>query len=249
MSDAPAIDQQGFKRILTRNITLPLAAGVVSAGVFIALIVYLLSVIEWVEHTDRVIANGNEISKLAVDMESGMRGFVLTGDEPFLAPYEIEVSGQVLPGWQINGGYTFDDNKTSYGATNGARYNTSMPKHIFRIWTSYRLQENLSRFRVGGGVRAQSSFFKEGTVRSWNPTGGVGGTGAYDGPEVPYAFTDPGRAIWNFFTEYTIDKHWRLALNVNNVFDKRYLQSVGTTAGGNVYGEPRNVMLSLRGQF
>jgi len=96
MSDAPAIDQQGFKRILTRNITLPLAAGVVSAGVFIALIVYLLSVIEWVEHTDRVIANGNEISKLAVDMESGMRGFVLTGDEPFLAPYEI-AKAKVVP--------------------------------------------------------------------------------------------------------------------------------------------------------
>jgi len=173
-----------------------------------------------------------------------------SGDGEFQAQgVEMQVSGQVLPGWQINGGYTFDDNKTSYGATNGARYNTSMPKHIFRIWTSYRLQENLSRFRVGGGVLAQSSFFKEGAVRSWNPTSGVGGTGAYDGPEVPYAFTDPGRAIWNFFTEYTIDKHWRLALNVNNVFDKRYLQSVGTTAGGNVYGEPRNVMLSLRGQF
>ncbi|WP_293780114.1 response regulator [uncultured Oxalicibacterium sp.] len=88
MSDA-AIDQEGFKRILTRNITLPLAAGVISAGVFIALIVYLLTVLEWVEHTDRVIANGNEASKLVVDMESGMRGFVITGDETFLAPYEI----------------------------------------------------------------------------------------------------------------------------------------------------------------
>ncbi|GGB97590.1 two-component system sensor histidine kinase/response regulator [Oxalicibacterium flavum] len=89
MSETPALDQHGFKRILARNITLPLAASVVSAGVFIALIVYLLSVLDWVEHTDRVIANANETSKLVVDMETGMRGFALTGDESFLSPYEI----------------------------------------------------------------------------------------------------------------------------------------------------------------
>ncbi|MDQ7970053.1 MAG: response regulator [Oxalicibacterium faecigallinarum] len=96
MSDAPTIDRQAFKRILTRNITLPLAAGVLSAGVFIALIVYLLTVLEWVEHTDRVIANANETSKLVVDMESGMRGFILTGDEAFLSPFDI-AKAKVIP--------------------------------------------------------------------------------------------------------------------------------------------------------
>ena len=40
------------------------------------------------EHTDRVINNANESIKLTVDLETGMRGFLLTGDEHFLEPYE-----------------------------------------------------------------------------------------------------------------------------------------------------------------
>ena len=34
-----SLDDVGFRRILARNITLPLAAGVVSAGVFVVLLV------------------------------------------------------------------------------------------------------------------------------------------------------------------------------------------------------------------
>ena len=52
MKSPTAIDQQSFKRALSRNIKLPLAAGLAGAAVFVALILYLLSVIGWVEHTD-----------------------------------------------------------------------------------------------------------------------------------------------------------------------------------------------------
>jgi len=82
-------DDRSFRRILNRNITLPLAAGVVNVAVFIGLLLYLLSVLSWVEHTERTIGQANEIGKLAADMESGMRGFLLTGDEAFLAPYQL----------------------------------------------------------------------------------------------------------------------------------------------------------------
>ena len=82
-------DDQSFRRILYRNITLPLAAGVVSAGVFVAILAYLLSALTWVEHSERVIGNAQEVRKLAVDMETGVRGFLLTGEEPFLAPYRL----------------------------------------------------------------------------------------------------------------------------------------------------------------
>jgi CHASE3 domain sensor protein len=44
---------------------------------------YLLSTIQWVEHTDRVINNANEALKLTVDLETGMRGFLLSSDENF----------------------------------------------------------------------------------------------------------------------------------------------------------------------
>jgi CHASE3 domain sensor protein/GAF domain-containing protein len=65
-----------------------LGVGVISAVFFVSLITYLLSVIQWVQHTDRVINNANEAIKLTVDLETGMRGFLLSGDEHFLDPYE-----------------------------------------------------------------------------------------------------------------------------------------------------------------
>ncbi|MCJ8294437.1 MAG: CHASE3 domain-containing protein [Colwellia sp.] len=41
----------------------------------------------WVEHTYRVIATAQAIVASAVDMETGMRGFLLAGQEEFLGPY------------------------------------------------------------------------------------------------------------------------------------------------------------------
>ncbi|MEB0135082.1 response regulator [Actimicrobium sp. CCC2.4] len=93
MPDASALDQTSFRRILARNITLPLAGGGLSALIFVALILYLLSELKSVDHSQRVIGNTNEISKLAVDMESGIRGFVITGDENFLSSYDTARPG------------------------------------------------------------------------------------------------------------------------------------------------------------
>ncbi|HEY2256128.1 MAG TPA: response regulator [Variovorax sp.] len=88
MNSPTAIDPQDFQRLLNRNLRLPLAAGLVGAVVFVALILYLLSVIGWVEHTDRVARGASELQRHSIDLESGMRGFLITGDESFLAPYE-----------------------------------------------------------------------------------------------------------------------------------------------------------------
>ena len=84
MTPASSIDEKSFRNLLSRNVALPLGVGVLSAVFFVVLITYLLSVIQWVEHTDRVINNLNESSKLTVDLETGMRGFLITGDEHFL---------------------------------------------------------------------------------------------------------------------------------------------------------------------
>ncbi|MCS3840785.1 signal transduction histidine kinase/DNA-binding response OmpR family regulator/CHASE3 domain sensor protein [Pseudomonas sp. JAI111] len=88
MTTVSSVDEQRFRKLLSRNISLPLGVGVISAVFFVSLITYLLSVIQWVEHTDRVINNANEAVKLTVDLETGMRGFLLSGDEHFLDPYE-----------------------------------------------------------------------------------------------------------------------------------------------------------------
>lgn len=83
------MDQRSFRRLLSRNIGLPLGVGLLGAVAFVAVINYLLSAMQWVEHTDRVIGNANETVKLSIDMETGMRGFLITGDERFLDPYEV----------------------------------------------------------------------------------------------------------------------------------------------------------------
>ena len=43
---------------------------------------------KWVEHTQKVIATANEIVAAGVDMETGMRGYLLAGKEAFLDPYK-----------------------------------------------------------------------------------------------------------------------------------------------------------------
>ncbi|WP_417692390.1 response regulator [Pseudomonas sp.] len=89
MTPSSSVDEQSFRKLLSRNISLPLGIGALSAVFFVVLITYLLSVIQWVGHTDRVINNANEALKLSVDLETGMRGYLLTGDEHFLDPYEV----------------------------------------------------------------------------------------------------------------------------------------------------------------
>ena len=82
-----SLDNTQFRRILTRNVALPLGLSVLTAAVFVAVVAYLVSVLNWVEHSQEVIGKANEVSKLVSDMEAGMRGYLLSGDETFLAPY------------------------------------------------------------------------------------------------------------------------------------------------------------------
>ncbi|HMA98477.1 MAG TPA: CHASE3 domain-containing protein, partial [Wenzhouxiangella sp.] len=47
----------------------------------------LMDNFQWVDHTHKVIGQANAITAAAVDMETGMRGFMLAGEDDFLAPY------------------------------------------------------------------------------------------------------------------------------------------------------------------
>ncbi len=91
MSPDDSVDPQSFRRVLTRNLALPLGLGLVGAALFVGLIFYLLNATSMVEHTDLVLRKANTMEKLSIDQETGMRGFLITGDENFLAPYELAV--------------------------------------------------------------------------------------------------------------------------------------------------------------
>jgi CheY-like chemotaxis protein/CHASE3 domain sensor protein len=83
------IDNSEFRRILARNVAIPLVVGIFSAAVFVGIIVYLISVLNWVEHSQRVIGDANQVARLSAEMETGLRGYLITDDESFLAPYML----------------------------------------------------------------------------------------------------------------------------------------------------------------
>lgn len=152
---------------------------------------------------------------------------------------DAEIAGELAPGWQAMLSYTYNRNEDKSSDT---EYHAAMPRHLFKAWTSYRLPGSWSAFDIGGGVTAQSKAANAGLV--WVNLGGSLGWG-----QVPYRVEQGGYSVWQARAGYRIDEHWSLALNLNNVFDKVYYQSVGNNSFGNWYGEPRSYTLSVRGQF
>ena len=47
----------------------------------------LITTSKWQEHTNEVVSEGSLLGKLMVDMETGLRGFIITGMESYLEPY------------------------------------------------------------------------------------------------------------------------------------------------------------------
>ncbi|MDQ8035037.1 TonB-dependent siderophore receptor [Bordetella genomosp. 1] len=143
--------------------------------------------------------------------------------------FDAEISGELTRGWNLYAGYTF--NTTKYlkdQDSEGKAFAWYAPKHIFRLWTTYQLPGDLSAFTVGGGVNVQSGQSRQ-----------IGELEA----------KASGRAVWNAYARYQINRNWAASLNVNNIFDKTYYSAVGNMVNGIHYGDPRNAMLTLRGTF
>ncbi len=69
------------------GIAVPLVLLVLLGGVSLLSINRISATASWVNHTYDVLASANRIVASAVDMETGMRGYLLAGKEEFLAPY------------------------------------------------------------------------------------------------------------------------------------------------------------------
>ena len=66
----------------------PITILAVLAVTFLLLIRWLNTEVERVDHTDQVISAAQETLALMLDMETGIRGYLLTNDDSFLAPYQ-----------------------------------------------------------------------------------------------------------------------------------------------------------------
>lgn len=159
---------------------------------------------------------------------------------------DMEVSGEVLPDWNVSAGYTFNLNRDR---TQDAAFSSITPRHSVKLWSTYRLPGALNDVRVGGGVNFQSATFVSGTAAVRGADGNVVVDGSGSPVTRNYDFKQAGYGIWNMMVEYRLDEHWSLTYNANNLFDKTYYFTVGVSDSGNYYGEPRNQMLTLHGRF
>jgi len=138
---------------------------------------------------------------------------------------DLEASGEVLPGLQVMAGYTYNMTYSS----GSERLSSETPKHLAKMSASYNLPGAWSRVTVGVGVQAQSGYQNE----------------TWDG----YKYGAAGRAIWDARVAYKLDEHWTVSLVGENLADRKYYSSADGTDRVNLYGEPRNYMLTLRGDF
>ncbi len=154
---------------------------------------------------------------------------------------DLEATGEIAPGWEVLAGYTYNRIENN---TEETLYSSITPKHTLKLWTMYTLPGSLSDWRVGGGVTAQSAAYVNGIASDIDPL-----TGEVLSSDHPFKFNQAGRAVYDAMVEYQVDDNWSVALNGNNLFDRRYYSTVFNTSFGNYYGEPRNFMLTLRGTF
>lgn len=156
--------------------------------------------------------------------------------------FDVELNGLITDSWSIAVGYTFNENEDR--RKNDAQFSTLTPKHLLKIWTDYKFSEFLEGLSVGGGVNAQSKSFQSGRVPTYDPV-----TNQYGSPMVAYEFAQDAYAVWSLRTAYEISPNLNIALNVNNIFDKKYYSTIGTSGYGNFYGEPRSFLLTLKAQY
>ncbi len=81
------MDQRSFQKLLRRTVLIPVALLLLLTGTLVVEIVGLTTSFGWVDHTDDVILNARQLMRYMLDMESGLRGFYLTGDQSFLEAY------------------------------------------------------------------------------------------------------------------------------------------------------------------
>lgn len=155
--------------------------------------------------------------------------YAFKGTQAVTKGYELELSGELSPGWQVQAGYTHKIVRDAIGD----KLSTFEPEDQVSLYTSYRLQGSLDKLTVGGGARWQS----------------VGWQSIYNAP-LGHDEKISQESYWlvDLMTRYQISKQLAATLNVNNVFDKSYYTNVGFYNSA-AYGEPRNFMLTTRWDF
>ncbi|HYG77425.1 MAG TPA: ATP-binding protein [Planctomycetota bacterium] len=81
-----------FRAMLRNAVILPLLLTLSLTGFFYWQVTELLELNDWVERTDRTVAQAYDTQRLFSESQNGMRGYLLTGDPRFLEPYNDAAS-------------------------------------------------------------------------------------------------------------------------------------------------------------
>lgn len=162
--------------------------------------------------------------------------FHTASDEISSQGYELDLSGEVLPGLQLTGGYTHIKIEDS----NGNPTRTYVPRNLLRLSASYKVQ-SVPGMKVGASLNWQDAItLNHPATATTGPNAGSPIVTRYD-----------SYAVLNLMTRYEFNKNLSATLNLNNVTDERYTQSLyWAQAFGQGYpGAPRNVSLALNWKY
>lgn len=141
--------------------------------------------------------------------------------------FEVEVAGEVMPGWNTFLGYTYRQSKDE----NGKKVQTTQPEQLLKLSTAYRLPGAWRALTVGAGARWQSKTSSQTYY----------GLNSGDITQKPYA-------IYDLMAQYEINDKTRLQLNIRNLADKKYYRSMGFF-NSVFYGEGRTALVTLTRRF
>lgn len=149
---------------------------------------------------------------------------------------EFQLAGRLTPRWNVNASYSYGHVRTADGKqVYGSQLMTTLPAQMARLFSTYRLSEGSSGWKIGGGISWQSRF--EGKV--WPPAADA----------ADYAIvSQKAYALVDLTAEYQFTPAMSANIVLRNVFNKDYLNSIGLFETA-YRGEPRSAMLTLNYRF
>jgi len=164
---------------------------------------------------------------------------------------ELEAAGRLNEDWEVFAGLALMNAKIlavaeNVNATTGVitsanpeyagKRARNTPEYTFNLWSTYQLNW---RWKLGGGVEAK------GDRVAVNPSG-TAAVPTLNG--VYHPNTAPSYVRWDAMAAYELSQ-WTFKLNIKNVFDKLYYESVYDNGGFAVAGARRTAILSAEYKF
>jgi len=149
--------------------------------------------------------------------------------------FEIEAAGRITPQWEVFLGWALlhariDEAKPGGSTAVEGMRPRNTPPFTYSLWSTYRLPAG---WRIGAGVEGKGSRLAYGIP---------------NGTTVPNPNLAPGYRRWDAMVSYEQPKYV-VKLNIFNLFDKRYYESVYENGGHVVAGTERSAQLSVEYKF